>query len=157
MIKLLAILFIFISLYGKENIYYFPDHHSRFLHELHQSFKTSSTIIIISPSFHHSALKKELQNAAKHGCTVSLILNDLRGDPLSMVQYQHLILYHTSSPIHHSTILVDNSLACTLSTPIDEERFAFAHARIQCCDSLDTVQRIRHTMQPLLSSEPYLK
>jgi predicted transcriptional regulator len=152
------ILFIYKSLYGEQITYCLPDQHSRFLHELHQHFKTSSTITIISPSFHHSEFKKELQNVAKHGCTVSLILNNLRGDPLSMVQYQYLNLYHTSLPINQSTIFVDNTLVCTLSTPIDEERFMLEHTSVQCSNAQDVIQSIRHTLKPvMLRSEPYLK
>jgi len=158
MIKLLAILFIFKSLYSEQNTYHFPDQHSRFLHILHQSFKTSSSIVIITPSLHHSALKKELQNVSHHGCNVSLYLNNLDGDPLSMVQYQNINLYHAPLLVNQTIILVGKSLVCTLSAPIDEERFSTEQINAQCNDSTDTLRDIQASNQLiLLHSESYLK
>jgi len=159
MIKLLGLLFTFTLLYGKESVYLFPDQHSYCVHQLTQALKnTSERILVISPSFNHAELKKGILEAAKHGKKVTLVLYDLHKDPLSMVQYENIDLYRTSHPFHSSALIIDNTLVCTFSGPIEKENFSSTRSSIRCSDEPKKIEWIRRSLQPLINSaKPYLE
>jgi hypothetical protein len=159
MIKLLGLLFTFSLLYSKESVYHFPDQHSYCIHQLGQALKNASEhILLISPSFNHSELKKGILQAAKHGKKVTLVLYNLHKDPLSMVQYEHINLYRTSYTFDNSTIIIDNTLVCTFSGPIEEEEFSSVRSSIRCSDDPQKIEWIRRSLKPLINSaKPYLE
>jgi hypothetical protein len=153
MIKLLGLLFTFTLLYGGETIYILPDQHSYCVHELNQAIKNASEeILVISPSFNHTELKKGILQAAKRGKKITIIVKELHKDPLSMVQYDHVNLYHTSHTFDNTTLIIDNTLVCTFAGAIEEERLKSAHLNIRCSDDL------RQSLKPLATySKPYLE
>jgi hypothetical protein len=159
MIKFLGLLFTFTFIYSEETIYILPDHHSRFIHQLGKALKKSSgEIIIVSPSLNHSELKKEILQSAKRGNNIKMILSDLRNDPLSMVQYDHINLYHTSYTFNNTTLIIDNSLVCTFSGTIEEDRLKSTRSHIRCSDEPRDIELVRRSLKPLMKySKPYLK
>ncbi|PHM18190.1 MAG: hypothetical protein CJD30_03135 [Sulfuricurvum sp. PD_MW2] len=158
MIKLLLPLFIVVSLYSHENIYIFPDNHTRCIHEISDLIKKSSSVLIVSEHYHHPALSKALILSAKKGTQIKLILNDLQGEPLSLVQYRHISLYKTSAALKQSYILIDNTLLYTAKTAIDEDHFSRHHLTMQCSDSPQKMKMQHHFLSPILSSShPYLE
>lgn len=160
MIKLLGLLFSFTILYSGETIYILPDQQSRFVHQLGQALKSSSEkIVVVSPSFNHSELKKRILQAAKHGTNVTMLLCSFQNDPLSMVQYEHVDLYrYTAHPFNQSIILVDNTLVCSLSGAINEEHLISTRSRIRCSDEPREIESLRHALKPLFEhSKPYLE
>ncbi|HZF69270.1 hypothetical protein [Sulfuricurvum sp.] len=153
MIKLLGLLFTITLLYGKESVYLFPDQHSYCVYQLNKAMKNASErIIVISHSFNHPELKKGILQAAKHGKNVTLVLNDLHRDALSMVQYDHIELYSTPHPFDTSTLIIDHSLVCTFPGAIEEEDFSFIRSSIRCSDNPKTIEQIRRSLNPLISS-----
>lgn len=158
MIKLLLPLLIVVPLYSHENIYIFPDNHTRYIHEISRLIKNSSSVVIMSEHYHHPALSKALIASAKNGTHIKLILKDLRGEPLSLVQYRHINLYKTSAALKQSYIAIDNTLLCSTDTAIDEDHFSRRHLTIQCSDSPQNIELQRHSVSPILaSSNPYLE
>ncbi len=158
MIKHLVLLFIFVSVYPQETISKLPDNHSRFLHQLDRSFKTASQILIITPSLHHSDLSKKLLSAIKKGTTVTLTVQETKGDPLSLIQYQNVELYLSSLPLNQTLIIVDDSLVCTSDGAINEELFRSAHSVIRCSDNPNKIRSIRNASYPLIQhAGPYLE
>ncbi len=158
MIKLLRFLFIFTSLYSQESIFTFPDHHSRFIYEINQSFKNSTSILILTPLYRHTALSKGILSAAKHGCKVNLIITDPHSEPLSLIQYQNIHLYLAPVSVHQSVILVDNTLICTSNESIDEDIFSSYRSSFRCSDSPIKIDAIRHSIRPILErSKTYLE
>lgn len=160
MIKLLGLLFSFIFLYGDETIYILPDQQGRFVHQLSQAFKNSSQqILIASPRFNHTELKKGILQAAKHGNNVTMILCNLQNDPLSMVQYERINLYrYTAHPFDKSIIFIDNTLVCTLSGSIVKERLTSTRSHIRCSDERRDIESARHSLKALfVHSKLYLE
>lgn len=158
MIKHLVLLFIFVSVYAQETIFKLPDNHSRFLYQLDRSFKTASQILIVTPFLHHSDLSKKLLSSIKKGKTVTLIVQDTKGDPLSLIQYQNVELYLSSLPLNQTLILVDNSFACTSDIAVSEELFSSVHSAIRCSDDQNKVRLIRDASHPLIQhAKPYLE
>jgi len=158
MIKLLVLLFIFVPIYAQETIFKLPDNHSRFLHQLDYSFKTASQILVITPSLHHSDLNKKLLTAIKKGSTVTLIVHDSEGDPLSLIQYQNVELYLSSLPLNQTLILVDDALVCTSNVTISKEFFTSRHSVIRCSDNHNKIDSIRNAASPLIqNAKPYLE
>lgn len=158
MIKLLGLLFIFSALFGEENIFQLPDHQSRFIHQLSRALKNSSDVLIITSSYHHSALKKGILDAAKRGSSVTLIVHDLQGDPLSMVQYERINLYTSRTPLPQTIILIDGTLACTSEGPISEEYFSSKCSIIRCSEDRETIKILRYAQHPIIShSKRYLE
>lgn len=158
MIKLLGLLFIFAPLYSQEYLFTFPDHHSRFVHEINLSFKKSASILILTPSYHHTKLTKGILSAVKHGTDIKMITHDPHGEPLSLIQYQHIRLYLSSVRFTQSVILVNNTLVCTSNEAIDEEIFSSRHSSFICNDDPSKIRSIRLSLEPILkSSTPYLE
>lgn len=160
MIKLLGLLFTFTFLYSGETIYILPAQQSRFVHQLNQVFKNASErIVILSPAFNHSELKKGILQAAKHGTDITMFIQNLQNDPLSMIQYEHINLYHyTPTPRDTSIILVDNTYVCTLSGTIDEARLKSAHTTIRCSDEPQKIELLNNSLNlHFTHSKPYLE
>lgn len=158
MIKLLGLLFSFIALYGGEILFHTPNQHSSFIYQLNTLFKNASHILIVTPSFNHSELQKGVLKAAKHGSHITLIVHDLKGGPLSMVQYTGVDLYTSASPLEQSAIIIDERLVCTLNGAIDQEDFSSKHSYIRCNDDPEIIQAVRHALFPVLaSSKLYLE
>lgn len=150
MIKLLGFLFTFVSIYAQESVFNLPDHQSRFLHQLGHSLKVSSKILILTPSLHHAALKKELLSATKQESVLKLIVQDPSGDPLSLIQYKNIYLYLSSQPIKQSIILIDESLVCSADEAIDEELFSSGRSLIRCSDNQQKIRAIRASLYPVI-------
>lgn len=158
MIKLIGLLFIFVGVYAQETLYYLPDNHSRLQYELSHSFNSASQILIISPSLNHSKLSKSLIHAVKKGGAVKLIVNDPDGDPLSLIQYNNIELYLSSTKIHQTVILVDDSLVCTGNTALIEELYTTKRSMIRCSDNQHDIYLIRNDLHPLVrSAKRYLE
>lgn len=158
MIKHLGFLFIFTALYAHESTYLFPDHHARFVHEINQAIKNSSSILIVTPSYHHTNLSKGILSATKHASTLKLIVQDPHNDPLSLIQYRNIELFISRATLTQSTILVDDVLVCTVNSPIEEDRFSSKSAPMQCSDSPEKITAIRHALEPVIqSSKAYLE
>ncbi|MDD2950885.1 MAG: hypothetical protein PHU29_08870, partial [Sulfuricurvum sp.] len=89
---------------------------------------------------------------------ITLIVKELHKDPLSMVQYNHINLYHIPYPFNTSTIIIDDTLVCTFPGAIEEEGFSSIHSTIRCSDEPKKIEWIRRSLQPLISSaKPYLE
>jgi len=158
MIKLLILLSLFIPLLSQERLYLTPDHHSRFTYDLNHLLKKSTHITILTPSFSHSALQKAILQRAKRGSTVTFVVNDPQGDPLTMVQYERINLYIYSHPMHQSIFLLDDSLVCTLDGNVDEDNLSSQHHLIRCSDNRRTIQTINRSFIAILKhSKPYLE
>lgn len=159
MIKLIGLLFTFTLLYSGETIYILPDQHSYCVHELSQAIKNASEdVLVISPSFNHTELKKGILQAAKRGKKITIIIKELHKDPLSMVQYDHVNLYHTSHAFDNSTLIIDNTLVCTFSGAIEEERLKYTRLHIRCSDDPREIELVRRSLKPLVTySKPYLE
>ena len=158
MIKLLALLFSFTMLYGSEMIFALPEHHTLFIHELSKPLKNSSQIVIITQNFNHQKLQKEILKSAKQGGKITLIVHNLHGDPLSMVQYNGIHLYRTPLTLDQSILLIDNTLACTVQSPFDAEKLNENKARIRCTEDHRNIALIRQSLKLILrNSKAYLE
>lgn len=158
MIKLLVLLFIFVSISAHETVFKLPDNHSRFLHELNQRFKSSSQILIITPSLHHSKFSKNLISSIKKGGTVKLIVQDAHGDPLSLIQYKNVELYLSSRPLNQTVIMMDDSLVCTGDTALNDDLFSSQHSVIRCSDTSNKIHLLQNALYPLIrNAKPYLE
>lgn len=158
MIKLLAILLTFMTLYGGEIVFNLPDHHTMFLHHLSQEIKNSSKIVVISSSFNHSKLKKEFLKRTKKGSTLMLIVHDPKGDPLSMVQYDKVNLYLSPSYLVTNIILIDRKAVCTFNVPLNEENFSSVRTLIRCNDTPDKIKTALDMASSILRhSQSYLE
>lgn len=156
--KLLLPLFIVVSLYSHENIYIFPDNHTRYIHEISHLIKKSSSVLIVSEHYHHPVFSKTLIGSAKNGSHIKLILKNIEGEPLSLIQYSHINLYQTSVPLTQSVILIDNRLLCVINAPFDKEHFSRHHLTMECSDSLQKMKLQHRSLSPILSSShPYLE
>lgn len=158
MIKLLHFLFIFTALYSQENTFRCPENHSNFIHKIAYAMQNSSSVLILSPSIHHTALSKGILSAAKHRSDITMILHNPHEDPLSLIQYDHVTLNISTTLLHESLILIDNTLVCTTNSPLEEEILNFSHATFRCSDSPEKIEAVRHAMQPVIkNSKSYLK
>ena len=158
MIKFLIPLFVFVALYSQEYPYIFPDHHTRFIHEISRSIKKSSSVVIISNQYHHSSLSKAIIASAKKGGSIKLILNDLKGEPLSLIQYRNIDLFLSTVALKQTVIIIDSALACSTNVPIDKDLFASRPVTMHCTDSSDEIRKLDRAMQPLIhASKNYLE
>ena len=158
MIKLLLLLFTFSTVYPQETIYNFPAHHSRFIHLLNRSLKNSSDILIITPTYHHAKVTKEILSSTKRGSNVKLIVQAPQGDPLLLVQYQGIHLFISPASLAESIILIDDALVCTTAEILDDEILTANHSSIKCSDDKNKIKAIRHSLTPLLKhSKSYLE
>lgn len=160
MIKLLGILLPFVLLFAQEKSFLLPDQQNLFVHFLAQELKTAShSIVVITPRLNHADLKKALLHGARKGSAVTLIVQDLKGDPLSLVQYERInLLFYNARKLEGSTLIIDERLACTLPLAIEQERFSNHAALVRCSDEHDTIISLHSALQPLIKrSTPYLK
>jgi hypothetical protein len=158
MIKLLLLLLLFIPLLGVEKVFQLPDHHTRWIYELNDFLKNSTHILIITPSFNHPELKKRILKSVTHGSEITLIVNDPKGDPLSMLQYEHVNLNITPFALTQSVVLIDHSLICTIEGDIDIEKFASKHSPIKCDSDQNKIETIKRSIHPIIKhSKPYLE
>ncbi len=160
MIKLLLILFPFLLLFGEETAFLLPDEQSRLTHTLSKVIKhTSNECLIQTPSLNHPDLKKALQYAASRRHNVTLIVQDLKGDPLSLVQYEGVnLFFYNARKLHGTVILIDDHYACTLPIPLDKERFSGDTSIALCSDDENTLQSLRRSLAPIQKrSSLYLK
>lgn len=160
MIKLLGILLPFALLFSQEKSFLLPDQQALFVHFLTQEFKTAShSIVVLTPRFNHADLKKALLHGARKGSAVTLIVQDLKGDPLSLVQYERInLLFYNARRLEGSAVIIDERLACTLPLSIEQERSSNHAALVRCSDERDAIISLHSTLQPLIKrSTPYLK
>jgi len=158
MIKLLALLSLFIPVFAGERVFQLPDHHTLLIHELTAVCKKSSHIEIITPTFNHSALKKDFLIRAQKGSLISLVVNNPQGDPLSMVQYENINLYTYPYPLVQTVVMIDNSLVCTLDGAFEEENLGSEKHLMRCSDNQQKIAFIKQSMLPIFKrSKPYLK
>lgn len=158
MIKFLIPLFVFVPLYSQGYTYLFPDHHTRFIHEISRLIKKSSSVVIIGNQYHHPSLSKAIIASAKKESAIKLILNDPKGEPLSLIQYGNIDLFLSSIPLKQTVIIIDSTLACSTSVPIDEDLFSSRPVMLHCTDSSDEIRRLDQVMQPLIhASRKYLE
>lgn len=158
MIKLLGLLFSFITLYGEETLFPLPNHHTLFVHHLNNALKDASHILIITPSFNHSLLEKGILNAAKRGSVITLIVHNPRGPSLSMVQYERINLYTIPIAVEESVFLVDDTLVCTVDGAVHDEKFASKHSPIRCSNDSVKIKAIRSSILPAIKqAQGYLE
>lgn len=160
MIKLPALLLPFALLYGDQTLFLMPDEQSRFTHHLTHALKERpAPILIITPSFRHSEVKKALLQEARKGSRITLIAQNLSGDPLSIAQYENTDLYtYTARLLHASIILIGNRHVCTFPGGVDEESLRERVSIIRCSDDPAEVAAYRTALVPLLGrARQYLK
>ncbi len=160
MIKLLGILLPFALLFAQEKSFLLPDQQNLFVHFLAQELKSAShRIVVLTPRFNHADLKKALLHGARKGSAVTLIVQDLKGDPLSLVQYERIdLLFYNARKLEGSTVIIDEHLACTLPLAIEQERFSNHASLVRCSDEHDAIISLHSALQPLIKrSIPYLK
>lgn len=150
----------FALLYAEASLFLLPDEQSRFVHHLSGVLKgPSDEILIVTPSFRHAELKKTLLKSARKNSRITLIVQELKGDPLSMVQYENTDLYTFGTrPLQGSLILIDSRLVCTLPGRIEDQSFTDAASIVRCSDDAAEAAAYRAALLPLLRrSEKYLK
>lgn len=150
----------FALLYAQPALFLLPDQHSRFVHGLVQTLKEGpESLLIITPTFRHAEVKKAILKGAQEGSHITLVVQHLVGDPLSMAQYQNIDLYtYTARPLRESVILIDNRLVCTLPGGIDAEQLGQNASLIRCSDDPSETAVYRSALLPLLKrSHKYLK
>ena len=158
MIKLLGFLFTLTLVYGEDQRFILPDHHARSSHFLHQAIKRSSSVWIVTPTFSHTELSKTIISSARKQSRIHLIVKNTQGEPRRLVQYRHIDLSISRIPIPQSMILIDNSLACTVDEPIDEEIFSSKHTVLLCSDDSEIVRSVHKRITSLLNhSTGYLE
>ena len=104
-------------------------------------------------------MKKALLQGVKRGNTLTLVTQELAGDPLSIVQYANTELYtYTARPLEGSVVVVGRRLVCTFSGGIDGEKLGRDASVAWCSDNPVETETYRSTLLPLLGrSHPYLK
>lgn len=150
----------FALLFAQEKSFLLPDQQGLFVHFLAQELKsTSHRIVLLTPRFSHSDLKKALLHGARKGSAVTLIVQDLKGDPLSLVQYERIDLFvYNARKLEGSTVIIDERLACALPLAIEQERFGNHAALVRCSDEPDAIISLHSALQPIIKrSTPYLK
>ncbi|MCK9371686.1 MAG: hypothetical protein M0P91_00690 [Sulfuricurvum sp.] len=156
MIKLLPLLLMFSLGYGENFIYLLPDQNTVLIHKLKTMFKHSRhKILIITPSFHHEALKRSLIEGTNKGARLTLIVRSLDGDPLSLAQYERIdVRVLHGREIQGSIIAVDGHFSCLIPAPIDAELLMKHASLIQCSEqTLDEA-----LLSPFIKrSRPYLQ
>lgn len=160
MIKLLPILLAFSLAHGENTTYLLPDENTLFSHTLERALKHSrSDILIIAPALHHPSLKRAAIEGAKRGSHLTLIVQTLKGDPLSLAQYERTdIRILNGRPLDGSIVLIDQRFACTMAGTIDQETLPDRTSLVRCTDDKSELTAIRQAVLPLLRrSKPYLK
>ncbi|MFZ2888890.1 hypothetical protein [Sulfuricurvum sp.] len=158
MIKLLWLLCAVISLFAKETVFFIPNNHASFVHELSKAFKNSSQVFIVTSSFNHTELQKRLTALSKQETNITIILNNAKSDPLSMVQYHHINLYYSTIPLDQTFILIDHSYGCILDGGIEDEAFHRQHTPIRCSTDPIWIKTLYTSLSPIMKySKRYLK
>ncbi|MFA5216992.1 hypothetical protein [Sulfuricurvum sp.] len=160
MIKFLPLLFVFSLTYGNTIDYLLPDSGAVFSHTLEGILKHSrSEILIISPSFNHVSLKRASLEAVKRGSHLTLIVQSLKGDPLSVAQYERVdVRTLIGRPLEGSIIIIDNQQVCTFSASIDSESFIQNTSIVHCSDDAVELRSLQTIFLPLIKrSKAYLE
>jgi len=160
MIKLLPLLLAFSLAFGENTDYLLPDNNSLFSHALKGALKHSrSGILIITPSFNHTLFKRAAIEGIKRGSSLILVVQKLKGDPLSLAQYARTdIRTLEGRSLEGSIILVDDKFACTIPESIDQEKLGDSAALIRCSNDEREITSLRKALAPLLArSKSYLK
>ncbi|MBD3799502.1 hypothetical protein [Sulfuricurvum sp.] len=158
MIKLLLILSLFISIFAHDTPFILPNNHSALLHYFGVHFKKAQTIVIISPTFNHSDLKKKIEKSAQKGAQVTLLLNNPKGDPLSMVQYLNIELFISPVQLHGTTVVVDKRIMCHFAGKIDQEEMSSHKQNLHCTDHKEAIEKQNAIVQTLIAKgKPYLQ
>lgn len=158
MIKLLLTLLLFIPTFGADKVFYLPNNHSALLDALSSYFKNAQSIIIVSPEFNHAGLKKKIEKTAHKGSFITIIVNEPRGDPLSMIQYQNIDLILSPTQLYRSTILVDERIVCNFDGKIDQENMSTTGQTVRCSDQRDIIDKQHLILKTLLNKgKPYLE
>lgn len=146
------------SVFGNDTPFILPNNHSALLHHLGVHFKKAQSIIIVSPIFNHSDLKKKIEKSAQKGAQVTLLLNNPKGDPLSMVQYQNIELLLSPVQLHDTTVVVDERIMCHFEGTIDEEKMSSYKQNVRCTDHKKVIEKQSAIAQTLIAKgKPYLK
>ncbi len=158
MIKLLLILFSFISVFGADTPFILPNNHSALLYYLGTYFKNAQSIVIVSPAFNHTELKKKIEKSAQKGSQVTLIVANPKGDPLSMIQYQNIDLIVSPVQLHETTFLVDERMMCSFNGKIDEEEMSLSKRDVRCSDHKEVIAQHYVIVKTLRQkAKPYLE
>ncbi len=152
MIKFLWLLFMIIPLFGKDTLYQLPNQHTRFIHQLAKQFKQSERILILTPSFNHHLVEKEILKQVKRGTSLMLVVHTITPASRSIVQYEHIDLKISSRPFTHTLIIVDERYLCTIEGSLDEEIFSSKHMRVDCSDDYEQITTLRESIAPILKN-----
>jgi len=158
MIKLLLLVCVFLSVYGKQVLFDFPRQNSAFHEYIHRMFRQNDQIMIITPSLNHSVLKKELLHHVKNGNSLILIVQSLKNDPLYLVQYKGIQLYQYQKRSLNGTIIMSASDVCYLTVPLDTDKLSRDKSIGWCSDEAE-VLRQNHSLYTTIKkhSTLYLK
>lgn len=158
MIKLLLILALFRSLFGTDTHFFLPNNHSALIHHLNTYFKNAQNIVIISPAFNHTELKKKIEKSAQKSSKVTLIVANPKGNPLSMIQYQNIDLIVSSVPLNETIFVVDEKIMCSFKGKIDEEEMSSSKQHIRCTDHKEVIAKQYAIVKTLTQKgKPYLE
>ena len=160
MIKLLVILLSTTFVFGETALFLFPHDHQRFLRYWERSLAHSGgDVAIFSPEFGHSRIKSAPLGHARKGGQSTLTLQNMRGDPLAMVQYRNITLYRAPNrPMRGSTLIIADTLLCTLPVPVSEEEWGSESFLGWCSDEAETLRAAEAALAPLNASrKPYLE
>jgi hypothetical protein len=90
---------------------------------------------------------------------LTLIVQSLKGDPLSIAQYERVdVRTLIGRPLEGSIIVVDNQQSCTFSAPIDAETFGQNASLVHCSDDIVELKSLQTIFLPLIKrSKAYLE
>lgn len=160
MIKILLFLLSFSLAHGDTVDYLLPDSHADFSHTLEEALKHArNEILVITPALHHASLKRAALEGVKRGASMTLIVQSLKGDPLSLAQYERVDVRTLGGrTLDGSIIFIDNRFACTLPHSVDAELFSLHASLIQCSDDAIKINALRSALSPLIKrSKSYLE
>jgi len=158
MIKLLLLLCAFLSLQGESILFDLPHQSNAFDGYLHRIFRQNDNIEIVTPSLNHPGIKKELLQHVKNGNSVTLIVQNLKDDPLYLIQYKGIHLYEYQKRPLNGTIIVTDDHVCYLTATLHADRLNREKSFVWCSDEAE-VLRQNHTLSNTIKkhSTLYLK
>jgi len=160
MIKLLTLFLTFTVANAQIFPYFLPDEKSHFEHDLLGHLKKArSHIILLTPSFNHLALRRQLIQSASKGVHLTLIAQNLSHDPLQLVAYSGVELYlYRARGLNDTLILIDDDIVCHLSGGLNEEELSRKSQNALCSDESDFISAMHQNANRILTrSHPYLK
>ncbi|MCX6073925.1 MAG: hypothetical protein NTY39_06355 [Campylobacterales bacterium] len=154
MIKFITLLFTFSVLNGQSILYSLPKETTHFEYSLNTHLKNAQETIIATPSMNTRSFKSKLIKAVSHGCSLTLITQNISNDPIALVAYQNIeLLLYFEKPLKESTIIVDSNFMCTKKGSLGESK-----TTIICTDDSLLLQKtLKNIHQMRTHSKRYLE